>query len=158
MDPLAVEEAPAMSYFPPPSGDPSPFEGEPFGAVTREDARPAAPDPEREPRRRSAWRGLVAGGIAGAILGGGVAFATVKATDADSPKTVVVAAPAAETSTGGATTAPPTSGQATPSPVPAGSSSFDIQAVLAKVSPSVVAIELGLVGNNGVYGRGRAPA
>ena len=101
-----------MTYFPPPSGDPSPFEGAPFGALTREDAPPAAPNPPREPRRRSTWRGLVAGGVVGAVARRRCGICHVKVTEADSPKTVVVAAPAAETSTGAGTSPPVTSSTA----------------------------------------------
>ena len=137
-----------MSYFPPPSGSPSAFEGEPVSALSRDDLPPSVPGGEREPRRRGGWRGLVAGGVAGALLGGGVAFATVKATENDTTRTVIVAEPGSPTAATKSATSPPAPSPASPA------ATFDIQAVLAKVSPSVVAIELGLVGNNGIYGQG----
>src|SRR6476620_2042673 len=120
-----------MSNFPPPSGRPSVFDGEPFTTLTRENVETAPPAPA-PPRRSGGWRAVVAGGVAGAILGGGVAFATVKATDDDtaSPPPAAVAQPNVVQPE--VTVPPAVSGNGT---------TFDIQAVLAKVSPSVVSIE-----------------
>ncbi len=131
-----------MSMFPPPSG-PSIDPDDPFSPVlTRED--PTSPYRVEPPRRRGGWRAWMAGGIAGALLGGGVAFVTVKATE-DNPKVVT---PAAVTE---ATKAPTPTASNQSSQVTAG---FDIQAVLANVSPSIVAIETSQVGLGGIYGAG----
>ncbi len=126
-----------MSYFPPPTGSPSGFDSPPFGVLTSDDAPPpAAPKPSS--RRAGGWRGVVAGGVAGAILGGGVAFATVKVTEQDG---AVPAAAVAEQNV-------------VVPPIVSGGAEFDIQEVLAKVSPSVVSIETGRAGQGGLYGAG----
>jgi putative serine protease PepD len=124
------------------------------------DAWEAAPPPER--RRAGAWRGVLAGGVAGALLGGAVAFATVKITDDDTPAPAVVAADSnavpGSTAVPGTTPASPGTTSAQPNVVPPAVSgsgtAFDIQAVLAKVSPSVVAIETGVARADGVFTNG----
>ena len=133
-----------MTYFPPPSGDPSPFEGEPFTPLSRPDrARRPGRRPRGEPRRRSAWRGLVAAVWPAPLLGGGVAFATVKATEADTPKTVVVAAPAAETSSSSATSTPAATSKHPLSRRRRRAARSTSRPCSPRSSPSVVAIELG---------------
>ena len=142
-----------MSYFPPPTGERSEWDLAPTSPLTWEDAGPAPSTTPTPPRRGGGWRAVVAGGVAGALLGGGVAFVTVKATEDDQ---VVVTAPAP--------LAQPNSAPAEPGPSPTsaapgsgsgtGSATFDIQAVLAAVSPSVVSIQTGVQGNNGIFPNG----
>jgi putative serine protease PepD len=132
------------------------------GPVTAEEPVPAWEDaPPPEPRRNGAWRGVLAGGVAGALLGGAVAFATVKITEDDTPAAAPVAAESnvapATTASPGSTSVSPGTTAARPNVVPpavSGGAAFDIQAVLAKVSPTVVAIETGVARADGVFTNG----
>ena len=145
-----------MSYFPPPTGERSEWDLAPSSPLTWEDASPSPSTTPTPPRRGGGWRAVVAGGVAGALLGGGVAFVTVKATEDDQ---VVATAPAplaqpnsapAEPGSSPATSGAPSSGSGTGT----GTGTFDIQAVLAAVSPSVVSIQTGVQGNNGIFPNG----
>jgi S1-C subfamily serine protease len=99
----------------------------------------------------------VAGGIAGAILGGGVAFVTVKATD-DDQVVATTPAPLAQSNSVPVNPASPATtaaGSGSTAPTPSvGQGTFDIQAVLAAVSPSVVSIETGVQGSSGLFPNG----
>lgn len=123
---------PQGSPLPPPSaGGP----GYPYGH------RPApapAPQEPRSPKRT--YRAALAGGLVGALVSAGVAFATVQLTDNSTTKTVMVPA---STASGAA------ANSSTPVTVPAGSTlstvpgeGLELHALIAKVSPSVVAVEV----------------
>ncbi|HEX9258711.1 MAG TPA: trypsin-like peptidase domain-containing protein [Acidimicrobiales bacterium] len=118
---------PATEPFAPPSAAPVPA---PSALL------PPPPPPGKKPKHTT-LRAAVVGGVVGAVVAGGVAFATVKLTD-DQP---TVSAPV--------TTAAPSAGA--PSPSLAGEA-LDIHALLDKVGPSVVAIELGRNTGNGIFG------
>jgi S1-C subfamily serine protease len=114
----------AGSAFPPP---PPPTQPQPSVAP--------APAPDK-PKRGGTARAALAGGLVGALVAGAVAFGTVKLTQDDVSSTAVPAgvAPAP----GPAGTAP-----GAPDPGQLAGGALDIRALLNKVGPSVVAIELG---------------
>lgn len=137
---------PQGSPLPPPStGGP----GYPYGN------RPTPPPAPEAPRSRPrAYRAAIAGGVVGALVSAGVAFATVQLTDRTTTKVVTVA----DTSGSKSATAVPTASTPTTSPAPAGGGSvlatdpevgLEIHDLIAKVSPSVVAIEVSVDGGNG---------
>ncbi len=105
-------------------------DGPVFAAPPRSPLPPPAPSSAPTPNPRNTLRAALAGGVVGALVAGAVAFGTVKATDHTTVTTRTVAA---------ALSSP--SGQAAPS--------IDVKAVLAKVAPSVVSIEIGQNGRNG---------
>jgi S1-C subfamily serine protease len=92
-----------------------------------------APTPGK-PKRAGTGRAALVGGLVGALVAGGVAFGTVKLTQDDASSTVVPAGVAPVIGPAGA--APQNPGQLA-------GGSLDIRALLTKVGPSVVAIELG---------------
>ena len=148
-----------MSYFPPPTGERTEWDLAPSSPLTWDDVPPATSASPTPPRRGGGWRAVVAGGVAGALLGGGVAFVTVRATEDDrvvattpAPLATPNSAPAEPGTLPAPTTAAPGSGTGSGSGT--GTGSFDIQAVLAAVSPSVVSIQTGVQGGNGVFENG----
>jgi S1-C subfamily serine protease len=84
-------------------------------------APPPVPVPER--KRSAVWRAGLVGGLVGALVAGGVAYGTVRLTERPT-RTVVQAAPLGTAGSG------------------AGAHDVDVHAVLAKVAPSVVSIEV----------------
>ena len=114
---------------------------------------PGRPLPPPSPFKpgKSPYRAGVVGGIVGALLASGLTFGLVKATDNDKPtaaaaKTQLVTTP--NTVSGGTGSSSSGSGSGGSNGQLAGPA-LDIHALLAKVEPSVVAIEIGSQGRNG---------
>ena len=100
---------------------------------------------------------MVAGGVAGALLGGGVAFVTVQGHGGRSGRRdgAGAAGAAQQRARRAWHVAAPTSGApSSGSGTGTGTGTFDIQAVLAAVSPSVVSIQTGVQGGNGIFPNG----
>jgi S1-C subfamily serine protease len=84
-------------------------------------APPPAPPTSR--KRSAVWRAGLVGGLVGALVAGGVAYGTVRLTERPT-RTIVQAAPLGTAGSG------------------AGAHDVDVHAVLAKVAPAVVSIEV----------------
>jgi putative serine protease PepD len=117
---------------------------------------PGRPLPPPSPAKpgKSPYRAGVVGGIVGALLASGLTFGLVKATDNDKPTTAAVKSQLVTTpntvasGSNGAGTGSSGTGSGGSSGQLAGPA-LDIHALLAKVEPSVVAIEIGSQGRNG---------
>jgi S1-C subfamily serine protease len=107
-----------------------------YGAPAGPSFAPPPPAPANHSGKKSGkstWWAALAGGVVGAVVAGGVAFATVKITDDQ-----------------GSTTPTQQAAQPAERPSQLNEGSLDIRSLLAKVSPSVVSIELGQAGQGGV--------
>jgi S1-C subfamily serine protease len=121
--PTAVGGAPAGAASPPPWPPPDPQPAPPPGG-----APPPPPAPGASPRRSASWKQFVAGVLVGALVGGGSAGAIYLATKDDTTtNTVIVRQAAPGSSRNTSTIAEP----------------HDIQGILQKVEPAVVAIRTG---------------
>src|SRR5262249_39744571 len=104
---------------------------------------PAPPAPPTPPRRsRGTARAAIAGGVVGALVAGGVALATLQLPDHTTPSSTPPATVAAG--------APATGGPSATFP----GGALDVRAILSKVGPSVVAIELGQASGGNVVNVG----
>lgn len=119
---------------------PSPTIPSPTESPVTTGFRPVGEPVALSPRSHSGFRAALAGGLVGAIVAGGVAYATVKLTDAPP-------APAAATTVAerpGVTNITASLPSGTPS-----LGGIDTKAVIRAVEPSVVAIEIGAQGRSG---------
>ena len=119
------------------------------------------PAPKGRGTKRAALLGGVAGAVIAALVVGGVAITRDSSSSTSSSAPVTSTAPSESSggssgSSGSGSQSAPTSSSAQSPTGPEGvAPAMDIRAVLRKVEPSVVAIETGLVSQNGgIFGRG----
>jgi len=122
---------------------------------------PPPSQPVPSPKGRGTKRAAVLGGVAGAVIAalvvGGIAVTRDSGSSTSSSAPVTSTAPSGSSdSSGSGSQSAPTSSSNQGSTGPQGvAPTMDIRAVLRKVEPSVVAIETGLVSQNGgLFGRG----
>lgn len=157
-DPWAAPRGPATGWEPdatrqyPPVGGRNPWSDPVSPVLPPPGAGRPAPDRPGGGDGRSTRRAALAGGLVGALVSAGVAFATARLVDggrdrdaAATPAAVVTAAPAPRSSAA-PTTAPAAGTPAPPTaPVsPAAAAGLNVKEILTRVSPSVVAIEVQL--------------
>lgn len=153
-DPWAAPTGPAAGWAPdatrqyPPVGGRNPW-SEPVPAPPPP-SPPAPIGPGRGRRDRSTGRAALAGGLVGALVSAGVAFATVRLSDDGDGSRAVATTPAPSPVTAAPTSLPTASSAASstptaaPPPAVGPGGAVDVKSILARVSPSVVSIEVRL--------------
>lgn len=136
--PAYTSPTPAFTAPPPPPGSPSGGPADPIGPppwpvpvpTGSSSGGPLGPPPQvpaTAPRRPGAWKQFVAGALIGALVGGGTAGGIYLATKDDTSTRTVIVRSSTGSSRNTSTIAEPR----------------DIQGILAKVEPAVVAIRTG---------------
>jgi len=121
--------------------EPQPSQSVPYRPVGEPGGGFPAPDPNRPTSRRRVRQAAFAGGLVGAFVAAGVSVATVKLTEHSTTRVVTEAAPIT-TSAAVKNSNPVAAAGSTLAKDPT-SGALELHALIAKVGPSVVAIEVG---------------